>query len=89
MLKLGGFWRNGEVSKCSRNAGNQNIGMEYLFRTCDAELDGQVDLGLGVDLALVDAAVPGLHIFNFQVPVLGIGRMDHREALVTGVGVNV
>lgn len=39
----------------------------------------------GADLALVDAGVPVLRVFDLEVPVLGALLMDRSEPLVTSV----
>lgn len=45
------------------------------------------DGGRGADLALVDAGVLALRIFDAQLPVLGVRRVERLEALVARVRV--
>lgn len=47
--------------------------------------DGHVDLGLGVDLALVDAGVARLHVLHLEVPVVGGLGVQHAEPRVPRV----
>lgn len=53
--------------------------------TFDVENDGHVQLGLGVDLTLVDARVSGLHVVDLEVPVVGGLGVQHAEPRVASV----
>lgn len=55
------------------------------LRTFNAENDGHVDLGLSVNLALVNAGVSWLDVVDAKVPVIGRLGMQHTEPRVASV----
>lgn len=61
-------------------------GIMVLDLTKNSQIDGPVYFGLGVDLALVDALVPGLHVIYSQIPIVrSLSVADNREPLVARV----
>lgn len=65
---------------------NTHIKLQVVnIRTFNVEHDGHIDLGLGVDLALVDARVSWLDVVNTKVPIIGGLGVQHTEPSVAGV----
>lgn len=58
---------------------------EKIKFTFHGKHDSHVDLGLGVDLALVDASVAWLDVVDLEVPVVRWLRVKDAEPRVTRV----
>lgn len=58
------------------------------MHTVDVEHNCHVDLGLSVNLALVNTGVTLLHVLDAQIPVVAVFWMPDAESPITRVGVD-
>lgn len=81
------FASTGCVEKrCFRHTYERN--RSVIRTTFDVQLHGQVDLGLGVHLTLVNARVSPLNELHLQVPLFAVFRVQDAEPAVAGVRVD-